>query len=133
MSRMTGKVVKVKKPDGLTIEEFGKLMYTLNGLSIDCQSGGFQEGSRNEIVLDIVVCSELLGLDALDTISDFLITVIDPQKDDENTYERVKRMLSYRGRFSYDYMLSPKYYYTLGLEGMARDYDMKLKFVSDNQ
>lgn len=133
MSRMVGKVVKVRKPNGFTTKEFDKLLYTLNGLSIDCQGGGFQEGSRNEIILDIVVCSELLGLNALDTITDFLTTVIDPEKDDENTYDRAKRMLNYRGRFSYDYMLSPNYYYTVGLERETHGYDMKLKFVFDNQ
>lgn len=91
----------------------------LNGIVWDCvKNHGFERGWRNTIAVDLTVCSEMLGLDALDVLEKLIVNgVIDPKDDDEATCNRIRTVLDYKDRFSWDWMLDPDVY-----RDMARDH-----------
>ena len=53
--------------------------------------------------------------------------IIDPEEDDEDTYERVRRVLGYTRSFDWDWMIDPDSYANYG-EGLEDD-DLEVKFV----
>lgn len=95
----------------------------LNGIVWDCvKNHGFKRGWRNTIAVDLTVCSEMLGLDAVEVLNKLVFNdVIDPRDDDEGIGDRVKTVLDYKNRFSWDWMLDPDVYMD-----MARDHAHQL-------
>ena len=67
------------------------------------------------MILNLVVSAWLAGL-AVSRVLQILIDndVIDINRDDENTWARVNRMLGYTHRFNYDYLIDPDTYRLYG-------------------
>ena len=91
----------------------------LNGIAHGCYKEDlFQQGNRNNVIVNMTVAAYMLGLDATDVLDKFIEHgIIDPCDDDEDTYDRVKTVLDYTKRFSWDWMIDPD-----GWVDMARDY-----------
>ena len=81
----------------------------LNGIVHDCyRNHAFQEGNRNNVIVDMTVAAYMLGLDAVDVLDKFVEHgILDPSEDDEDTYERVDTVLDYKDSFSWDWMIDP--------------------------
>lgn len=92
----------------------------LNGIVHDCyRNHGFQEGNRNNVIVDMTVAAYMLGLDATEVLDKFVgHGVLDISEDDEDTYDRVKTVLEYTRHFDWDWMIDPD-----GWVDMARDYE----------
>ena len=106
--------------DEVLADEAHALVYLsiLNGIVLDCyQQNGFTEGYRNQIAVDLTVAANMLGLDPEDVLQKLVdAKVIDLSKDDEDTFERVRRVMQYSDRFSWDYMIDPDAYLTANME-----------------
>jgi hypothetical protein len=101
----------------------------LNGIARYCTDGGYREGTRNEIAVNLTVASHELGMDAHEILELFMNHgLIDKSKDDESPYVRVTRALYYNDRFSWDYMLDPDLY--LGIGGEEDDRNCPFEFVT---
>ena len=92
----------------------------LNGIAHACYKNDvFQEGNRNNVIVDMTVAAYMLGLSAMDVLDKFIEQgIIDPSDDDEDTYDRVKTVLEYTKSFSWDWMIDPDGWVT-----MAQDYE----------
>jgi hypothetical protein len=84
----------------------------LNGIIDECYNhDGFRETTRNEIAVNLTVAAYCLGLDPIDVLDNLVeAKVIDPDVDDEDTWNRVRTIEDYADRFSWDWMLNPMYY-----------------------
>lgn len=106
----------------------------LNGIVHDCGHGGFACGLRNQVAVDLTVCCHMLDLDPLFVLN-YLIQegVIDPSKDDEDTVERVERVMCYDSNFSWDYMINPEMYVKFAKEneGLIKPVEFFVSVVSD--
>jgi hypothetical protein len=106
--------------DEVLADEAHALIYLsiLNGIVYDChQQNGFTEGYRNQVAVDLTVAAHMLGLDPDDVLQKLVdAKVIDLSKDDEDTFERVRRVMQYSDRFSWDYMIDPDAYLTANME-----------------
>lgn len=106
----------------------------LNGIVYDCVHGGFISGLRNQVAVDLTVCCHMLGLDPV-RVLDYLIQedAIDPSKDDEDTVERVERVMRYDSNFSWDYMINPEMYIRFAKEneGFIEPIEFFVSVVSD--
>lgn len=106
--------------DEVLADEAHALVYLsiLNGIVYDChQQNGFTEGCRNQVAVDLTVAAHMLGLDPEDVLKKLVdAKVIDLSKDDEDTFERVRRVMQYNDRFSWDYMIDPDAYLTANME-----------------
>lgn len=91
----------------------------LNGIVHDCyRNHAFQEGNRNNVIVDMTVAAYMLGLDATDVLDKFVEHgILDPSEDDEDTYDRVKTVLEYTMFFNWDWMIDPD-----GCVTLAQDY-----------
>ena len=111
--------------DEVLADEAHALVYLsiLNGIIYDCyQQNGFTEGYRNQVAVDLTVAAHMLGLDPEDALQKLVdAKVIDLSKDDEDTFERVRRVMQYSDRFSWDYMIDPDAYLTANMENDGTD------------
>ena len=84
----------------------------LNGLALACDRyNEFQEGWRNKVIVDLVAGSTMVGLDAYDVFEVFVRNdLIDPREDDEDTYDRINRVMNYHRRFDWNWLISPEDY-----------------------
>ena len=100
----------------------------LNGLSYHCQAGGWKQGYRNEIAVNLTVAAYLLGLDAIDTLNEFVKAgIIDPSTDDQSTEGRVETVLLYDRDFDWNWMIDAPFWQSLGKDYGKSD-DLKLYF-----
>jgi hypothetical protein len=105
----------------------------LNGIARYCTDGGYREGTRNEIAVNLTVASHELGMDAIEILRLFMNHgLIDKSKDDESTEGRVNRVLWYTKNFSWDYMLDPGFYCGVGTEEDERHLNCPLVFVVES-
>jgi hypothetical protein len=79
----------------------------LNGVAYDCQYiNGYTEGNRNTIAVDLTVGCYMLGLDPLGVLETFENNeLISELLDDEFPAKRVKTVLDYTDRFSWEWMI----------------------------
>lgn len=89
----------------------------LNGLIVDCaRNKGYKEGYRNEMILDMTVSSYMLGIDPEGVLECFMHDgLITNGMDDEQPTDRMSKMLDYKSRFDWDYMLDPDSYRAFGM------------------
>lgn len=95
------------------IDEYVSL---LNGISYVCRMyDEYSEGYRNTVAVDLTVASYMLGLDAQEVLRKFIVAgLIDPSNDDEVPANRVGRVLDYRYKFDWDWMIDPDGYLSYG-------------------
>ena len=106
----------------------------LNGIAYACQRyDEYSEGSRNTVAVDLTVACYMLGLDALQILDMFVkASLIDPARDDQDPEGRVYRVLDYRYKFDWDWMIDPEQY--LNIAKVYKDRDDSLKyFATDNR
>ena len=84
----------------------------LNGIVWECANNfGFDRGSRNTIAVDLTVGAYMLGLDPVDVLGKLVgNNVIHLSDDDEDTYARVRTVMDYSRRFSWEWMIDPDMY-----------------------
>lgn len=84
----------------------------LNGIAYACNRyDEYSEGNRNTVAVDLTVACYMLGLDALKILDMFVkAELIDPAWDDEDPEGRVYRVLEYRYKFDWDWMIDPEQY-----------------------
>lgn len=101
----------------------------LNGIIDECyNSGGYTEGMRNEVAVNLTVSAYCLGLDPIEVMDQLVeAKVINPDDDDEDTWNRVRTVMDYADRFSWDWMLNPGYYHQRGMQS-AKDADMPIRY-----
>ncbi len=90
----------------------------LNGLIVDCaRYGGYKEGYRNEMILDMTVSSYMLGLNPEEVLVECFMHdgLITNGMDDEQPTDRLSKMLDYEDRFDWNYMLDPDSYQAFGM------------------
>lgn len=113
MAEVTYRIVA----DELVCEETNAADYVdvLNGIVHDCyRNHAFQEGNRNNIIVDMTVAAYMLGLSAMDVLDKFSEHgILDVTEDDEDTYDRIKTVLDYQDSFSWDWMIDPDGWVTL--------------------
>ena len=111
--------------DEVLADEAHALVYLsiLNGIVYDCyQQNGFTEGYRNQVAVDLTVAAYMLGLSPEDVLQKLVdAKVIDLSKDDEDTFKRVRHVMWYTDRFSWDYMIDPDAYLTANMENDGTD------------
>lgn len=77
-----------------------------NGIAVELSNGGYREGCRNNIMVDLVCVLGLLGLPWDEVIDD-----MDNQGwfdgDDENPICRAERISDYSDNFSWNWMIDP--------------------------
>lgn len=97
--------------DETLVDDAEDYVAVLNGIIDECYSGGFSEGTRNEIAVNLTVVAYCLGLDPIEVLDNLVgAKVINPDDDDEDTWNRVRTVMDYADRFSWDWMLNPTYY-----------------------
>ena len=88
-----------------------ELVQMLNGLATFCMDGGYSEGNRNEVAVNLAVASTLARLTAEDVLRAFMDAgLISYDDDDESPVVRVQKVMDYSTRFSWDYMIQPEFY-----------------------
>lgn len=99
----------------------------LNGLAYECQYlSGYTEGSRNTIAVDLTVGCHMLGLDPLGVLETFENEgLISGFMDDEFPAKRVKTVLDYTDRFSWEWMIDADIFANNG-----REVDEEEQFVT---
>lgn len=103
------KEVLVKRNDTRCDHDVADMfLAVLNGIVVDCESGGYRQGYRNQIMVNLVVASDMLGLDSRDVLNHFMAAdLIDDRMDDESTVVRLNRIMRYDDRFCWNYMIDP--------------------------
>lgn len=98
--------------DETLVDDAADYVAVLNGIVDECYNrSGFREGTRNEVAVNLTVSAYCLGLDPIEVLDQLVeAKVIDPRDDDENTWNRVRTIMDYAHRFSWDWMLNPLYY-----------------------
>lgn len=115
-------------------DEIEDWMLVLNGIVWECVNRyGFSEGFRNEVIVTMTVAAYLLGLNALEVLDELVDEkVIDPDEDDEDTWDRVRTVLGYHRRFGWDWAINADGYRTIALDHSgAPDDEMPVRFVID--
>lgn len=88
----------------------------LNGIVKECSFGYWCEGFRNRVIVDMAVASWMLGIDPETTLDELVkAQVIDPAVDDEDTYDRLSRVMRYTESFEWAWMIDPDEYFTTGV------------------
>ena len=88
-----------------------ELVQMLNGLAMFCMDGGYAEGNRNEVAVNLTVASTLARLKATDVLKEFMDAgLISEDDDDEDPLTRVETVMDYSSRFGWDYMIQPEFY-----------------------
>ncbi len=125
------KYTKIPKEDlennANIIDEYVDL---LNGIAYACQRyDEYSQGNRNTVAVDLTVACYMLGLVDVQRILDMFIkaSLIDPARDDENPETRVYRVLEYRYRFDWDWMIDPEQY--LNVPKIYKDIDGLIKYA----
>lgn len=101
----------------------------LNGIAYACQRfDEYSEGNRNTIAVDLTVACYMLGLVDVLRILDMFVkaSLIDPARDDEDPESRVYRVLEYRYKFDWDWMIDPEQY--LNIAKTYKDTDGLLRY-----
>jgi hypothetical protein len=106
-------------------------MALLNGLAYHCQHlSGYTEGNRNTIAVDLTVGCYMLGLDPLGVLETFENNeLISESMDDEFPSTRVKTVLDYTDRFSWEWMIDADSFADLGREVYEDDQLVMFKLV----
>lgn len=101
----------------------------LNGIAYACQRyDEYSEGSRNTVAVDLTVACYMLGLNALQILDMFVkASLIDPARDDQDPKGRVYRVLDYRYKFDWDWMIDPEQY--LNMPRTYKDTDGLIKYA----
>ena len=114
MEERKPKVIKVpfnetRLDDREIAQEYVDMM---NGISYACyKHDEFSPGHRNTLVVNITVGSYKLGLIPIGVLNEFIDAgLIDPSSDDEDTYERLERVMKYEETFTWNWMLDPDEY-----------------------
>lgn len=109
--------IEITKDEAL-VDDAQEYVDVLNGIVYSCcQQDGFTEGSRNKVAVDLTVAAHMLGLSPEDVLQKLVdAKVIDLSKDDEDTFKRVRHVMWYTDRFSWDYMIDPDDYFALSTE-----------------
>lgn len=96
-------------------EDIERYIDVLNGIAYRCSIGGYKQGYRNDIAVNLTVSSYMLGLSPLQVLKSFEEAgIILDEMDDESPLKRVETVLGYSDRFDWDYMLDPEYYESAG-------------------
>lgn len=81
------------------VEDYAKV---LDGLIYDIDHGGYIEGYRNNMIVNLVVCCYELDRDWRDIINAFIQKF---ENDEEDVWHRAEVVEDYSDRFSWDYMI----------------------------
>lgn len=103
----------------------------LNGIVWECMyNAGFSTGYRNEVAVTMTVAAYLLGLEPIEVL-DTLIRegVIDPDDDDENTWDRVYKVLAYTHSFSWDWALNTDLYRDRAIDHADEKVPVKFRVI----
>ena len=103
----------------------------LNGIVWECANNfGFDRGSRNTVAVDLTVAAYMLGLDPIGVLDKLIDRkVIHPSDDDEDTHVRVKTVMDYSRRFSWEWMIDPDMYVDIArINKIADNGIMPVKF-----
>lgn len=119
-------VINISKDEAMIDEDsLQDYVDLLNGIVYDCDYNDQYSpysGCRNEIAVCLTVAAHELGLDSEDVMRKLIDKkIIDPDKDDEDPIVRVRTILDYSRRFSWEWMLSPGYYAVRGRTAKAND------------
>lgn len=102
----------------------------LNGVSWACQNGGYEQGRRNTIAVNLTVAAFMLGFDPIDVLMWFMDHgLILDDMDDQSPKVRVETVMDYANRFSWSWMIDPGEYEYKGVR--HADELTELKFVID--
>lgn len=85
-------------------EEVEKYAEVLDGLIHEIEHGGYVEGIRNDMVVNLVVCCYELDRDWRDVMH---VLYEKFKNDEEDAWHRAEVVEDYANRFSWDYMLGP--------------------------
>lgn len=109
-------VYKVSKADAAVPDAVvGDYVQVLNGLAAKCAEGGYDVGWRNDIIVDLTVAAYLLGVEPECVLDDFVYTdLIDCSDDDEDPYDRLARVLDYKPRYSWNWMIDAEWWRRVG-------------------
>lgn len=133
MSEPKKTVISVSKPNVRCCEDsINDYIAVLNGISYACHRfDEYCEGNRNTIAVDLTVAAYMLGLDAQAELREFIKAgLIDPLNDDDSPAARVDRVLNYRYKFDWDWMIDPGQYTSYYPE--KDDEDIILWYELDN-
>lgn len=98
----------------------------LNGIWATVRDEGYRRGIRNIIILDLTVGCVMVGIDPEEVIDSFFEEkIMFPHEDDEDTYNRMSRVLVYDDRFCWDYMIDPEDYESVGYKVSMREGEVK--------
>lgn len=102
----------------------------LNGIAYKCQNDGYCPGWRNEIMVNMTVASYMLGIEPEDVLDDFVRTsLIDCSDDDEDPYDRMTKVLDYKRRFSWDWMIDAAWWRGLGIKAEDEETHLPVRFT----
>lgn len=103
----------------------------LNGVAYDCQYlSGYTEGNRNTIAVNLTVGCHMLGLDPLGVLETFESnSLISEYLDDEFPAKRIKTVLDYADRFSWEWMIDADEFASNGREVDEDDQLVTFKLV----
>lgn len=97
------------------LAEADDYLKVLNGIVVCLHRYGYEEGARNQTIVDLTMCAYMLGLDARMVLDSLVndVRLIDPADDDEDPYDRMYRVLDYTYAFDWDWLIEPDDYLTL--------------------
>ena len=78
----------------------------VNGIAVDLSRGGYKEGRRNNIMVDLVCVLGILGL-PWDEVIEFMDQQGWFDGDDEYPMDRAQRISKYSNQFSWNWMIDP--------------------------
>lgn len=102
----------------------------LNGISWTCQNGGYRQGSRNTIAVDLTVAAYELGLDPFDMLEWFgNHGLILDDMDDEYPKARVNNVMRYAADFSWSWMIDPGQFVVDGVLHVSELEELKFEIA----
>jgi hypothetical protein len=99
----------------------------LNGIVRWCREGGWTQGYRNTVAVDLTVGCVMLGLDPMEVLDKLVYAdVIRSGEDDEDTATRIERVLNYQALFDWEWMIDPEMFVEeaceKGMDGMPIEF-----------
>jgi len=103
-------VIEIPRDEVLIDEDsVGEYVDMLNGIVQWCRGGGWTHGYRNTVAVDLTVGCVMLGLDPLEVLDKLVYAdVIRSGEDDEDTAERIKKVMDYQALFDWEWMINPE-------------------------
>lgn len=86
--------------------EMSTYLDIVNGISVELFRGGYKEGCRNNIMVDLVCVLGILGL-PWNNVIDFMDKQGWFNSDDEDPMDRARRISEYSEQFSWNWMIDP--------------------------